>query len=586
MTPIALARSVRKRFAASLGLRVMALIVGVFVLISVPALLSFNWIVDTTVHKLGTLFAERQVLYDRQRGLGTLTREVALAETLARSPAILEWANDEDDPRRKARGIAELEHFRDAFSDHSYFFVVASSGNYYFNDAAGQYVGNQLRYTLSPDNPRDGWFYATAAMDPGCHLNVDHDDVLAVTKVWVNCVVSEGGKVIGVLGTGIDLSVFIRTVVNAHQTGVESIFVDRSGAIQANRDASQIDFHSLTKDTKSKKTIYQLLDKDKDRARLAAMLRQAGDEGRVTAEILSLDGRDVLVGIGYLDDLNWFNVTLMDVETIIDRQIFLPLGLLILLVMTSSAALMGWRFKRGVIDRLRDARHAVVAIESGDFGRRIGDKGIDEISDLSRALDSMAHRVGAERASLEDAVAQRTRQLESLAYLDPMTGILNRRALVEAHELASGHPTAMGLLLIDIDRFKEINDTYGHRAGDEIVVEVADRLLKASGPADFCGRWGGDEFMILLPACSTSRLAGIASRIHAAISGRPIALGEGGSLRVTPSIGAISSFGDTIDAAAHKADLALYRAKREGRDRIALYDPAIDRSDGKPARVA
>ncbi|HTO28785.1 MAG TPA: hypothetical protein VL017_09360 [Devosia sp.] len=123
-----------------------------FAAVAVPAYVAFNWIVASTVVQLGTLFAEKQVLYDRYRGLEALMREVSLAETLAGSQSIRDWANDESDPELKRRGIAELEHFRQSFADRSYFFVVGASGNYYFNDASNAYAGDQFRYTVSADN--------------------------------------------------------------------------------------------------------------------------------------------------------------------------------------------------------------------------------------------------------------------------------------------------------------------------------------------------------------------------------------------------------------------------------------------------
>ncbi|WP_204317155.1 hypothetical protein, partial [Klebsiella aerogenes] len=71
----------------------------------------------------------------------------------------------------------------------------------------------------------------TIALGSGCHLNVDHDDNLSVTKVWINCIIRRGATVLGVIGTGVDLSQFIREVVDIPQTGVQSIFIDRSGAV-------------------------------------------------------------------------------------------------------------------------------------------------------------------------------------------------------------------------------------------------------------------------------------------------------------------------------------------------------------------
>ena len=309
-----------RRFLSGLEGKVLVLTFAALLAVAVPSATAFFFIVDATVIRLGTLFAEKQILFDRYRGLESLMREVSLAETVARSPAIVDWAGDEQDADKTRRGLAELEHYRLSFKDMSYFVVLGGTGNYYFNDRANAYADNQLRYTLSPDNPRDGWYYKTVARGSGCHLNVDHDDNLGVTKVWINCVISgTDGKALGIIGTGVDLSRFIREVVDIPQNGVQSIFVDRSGAVQAHRDPRLVDFHSLTKDLKAKKTVYGLLASDADRAKLNRMMQEvAAGSAPVRSAFLEVEGKKTLVGVGYLNQLGWYNVTLMDVDTIIE----------------------------------------------------------------------------------------------------------------------------------------------------------------------------------------------------------------------------------------------------------------------------
>lgn len=578
---------IAEHFSRSLRSRVLLLTLGVFIAVSAPAVIAFNWIVDSTVLQLGTLFAEKQILYDRHRALAALNREVALAETLTRSPAILAWGAQENNPDKKARGLAELEHFRSTFSDRSYFFVIGDSRNYYFNDRAGQYLGKELRYTLDSANADDAWFFKTATMAPGCHLNVDHDRVLAVTKVWINCVVFDQGRFIGILGTGIDLSQFIKTVVNTDQSGIESMFIDASGAIQANRDQSAIEFRSFVKDGDDHtKTVQRLLGGDADIAKFDAMLETTSASATVTSGLLTVAGRPMLVGVGYLDKLGWFNVTLMDVDKIIDRRLFLPIAALLGLMMATAAILITWLFKRSVLDRLARAETAIAAVESGDFTRMVEDPGRDELSRFAGTLNRMALAVRDKHNMLETAVRERTAQLEGIAYLDVMTGILNRRGAVDA--FAGGqHVGPRGFLLIDIDNFKEINDSFGHRAGDAIVVEVANRIVDATRGSDFCGRWGGDEFVIIAPDYDAKRLAELAMRIHAAIGGRPVNLPESMSVKVTPSIGAVLvGAGESIDKAAHKADLALYRAKRGGRNRWVIHDTSDERPATDTPQVA
>src|SRR5690606_16214764 len=144
----------------------------------------------------GTMIAERQVQYDRYRGMAALNRELSLAGSLARSPSILAWFADEADPDLKARGLAEMEHYRQAFDDNSVFLIVNASGNYYFNDAQDSYADDPYGYTLDQGLERDAWYYATRARREGCHLNVNVDDVLKVTKVWINCLVNADGAVL------------------------------------------------------------------------------------------------------------------------------------------------------------------------------------------------------------------------------------------------------------------------------------------------------------------------------------------------------------------------------------------------------
>jgi len=569
---------IKRALAQSLRTRILLLTLCAFVAVSVPAYFSFVAIVNATVVKLGTLFAEKQVLFDRYRGLGALMQEVRLAETLARSGVIEAWARNENDPALREKGIAELEHFREAFSDHSYFFVVGASGNYYFNDAANSYAGRQLNHTLSRDNPRDGWYYKTASLGEGCHLNVDHDDVLAVTKVWINCVIRDGETVLGVLGSGLDLSAFVREVVDIPQTGVTAMFVDRSGAVQAHRDPRVVDFHSLTKEMGSKKTVFSLLDRPEDRAVMQAMMeRVTSSDVMVESHFMRINGAEVLVGVGYLDRLGWYNVTVMDVDKIIDRGLFLPIGLLLGGIMLISTLAVGFVFKRQVHDRLARVEGRFAAVSDGKFAPGIGDAGTDEIGRMSRTFEAMAAQVSGNTARLELAVAERTAELKALAYRDQLTGIANRRGFIEAFERIredAGRDARLALMLIDIDAFKGVNDTIGHQAGDALVAEMARRLTGMVRAEDACGRWGGDEFILLVSNTATGELQPIADAVRLALSSRPVRLGDK-DISITVSIGASEiAEADTLEAAVDLADAALYRAKAEGRNRVVALDPA------------
>ncbi|HEY9012252.1 MAG TPA: diguanylate cyclase [Devosia sp.] len=580
----------RKRsLTGSLRTRVLILAVLSFAAISIPAYFSFVWIVNSTVVTLGTLFAEKQILFDRYRGLGALMQEVKLAETLAHSDAIVEWAKDETNRERQARGIAELEHYRAAFSDHSYFFAIAASGNYYFNDAADAYAGKQLSHTLHRGNPRDGWFYETLELGHGCHLNVDNDDALRVTKVWFNCVVTDGKQALGVLGSGLDLTSFIREVVDIPQTGVQAMFVDHSGALQAHRDPRFIDFHSLTKDQAEKKTIFSLLDRPADRESLRAMMAEVtSGEVKVRSRFMQVGGQEMLVGVGYLDQLGWYNVTLMDVDKIIDRSLFLPIGLLLAAIMIVCALLVVFLFKRSVLDRLQRVESRMRAVRDGDPAPIPAATSNDEIGRLEETFSSMATSVQDNTKMLEMMVAERTEELRRLAYRDQLTDIPNRRGFIDTFAQLQGQPIEPGerraVMLIDIDNFKSINDQFGHLAGDRAVVETARRLTGVLRPMDLCGRWGGDEFIVLVNGLETLGLRAIAQAVKKAVTGAPIRLPDGREISLTVSLGgALVEPEDTIDTIVDMADAALYSAKAQGRDRVVIFDPVRNDVDQRRA---
>lgn len=176
------------------------------------------------------------------------------------------------------------------------------------------------------------------------------------------------------------------------------------------------------------------------------------------------------------------------------------------------------------------------------------------------------------------------RQLEQLAYSDPLTGLANRalfkRQLAALIEVCSLEGRGAALLLIDLDRFKEVNDSLGHAAGDELLIRVATALRQDLGPRAFIARLGGDEFAVLAEGCDTSdaALTGLADRLIGRLSG-PVDLTEGEAfVGATIGIARLPEHGATAETAVRNADLALYMAKEAGRGRAQLFEPVYARA--------
>jgi eukaryotic-like serine/threonine-protein kinase len=163
-------------------------------------------------------------------------------------------------------------------------------------------------------------------------------------------------------------------------------------------------------------------------------------------------------------------------------------------------------------------------------------------------------------------------QVQQLATIDDLTGIANRRHFFELaeRELARARRDDHGLvaMMVDIDHFKNINDEYGHQVGDEVIQIVAGRLARFARSYDLIGRYGGEEFALLMPDGGPDPVA-IGERVRSAIAGSPVVTVVG-PLAVTVSVGAVSlSPGDAdLSALLGRADRRLYDAKRAGRNRV------------------
>jgi diguanylate cyclase (GGDEF)-like protein len=236
----------------------------------------------------------------------------------------------------------------------------------------------------------------------------------------------------------------------------------------------------------------------------------------------------------------------------------------------------------------------------------------DEMEQLVDAFNTMSIRLADTRAqaesaqrdlqqareNLEQRIAERTRELTQVnerllhevaeraraeqllahtAHSDPLTGLMNRRAMIEHLEYQakrfgrSGTPFAV--MLGDLDRFKSINDSYGHDGGDQALIQAAESLKHSIRAQDLVARWGGEEFLILLPDTDLEGGLVVAEKVRESLAATTVPIGPG-ALRLTISLGlAAFSEGQTIDQCIKAADSALYEAKRQGRNRTVVQAP-------------
>ncbi|OZI62527.1 biofilm regulation diguanylate cyclase SiaD [Bordetella genomosp. 11] len=164
--------------------------------------------------------------------------------------------------------------------------------------------------------------------------------------------------------------------------------------------------------------------------------------------------------------------------------------------------------------------------------------------------------------------------LKESSIRDPLTNLLNRRALMERMKelslAAEADQPAFVVAMLDVDHFKRINDRYGHDAGDRALTRLADIMRCSVRDSDDVARWGGEEFLVLLPNISLEEGEAVIDRILAGVRGNAIEV-EGEQLLLTVSVGmALHRNGESVSTTLSRADRALYLAKQAGRDRVAL----------------
>ncbi|MBI1320740.1 MAG: diguanylate cyclase [Candidatus Hydrogenedens sp.] len=218
------------------------------------------------------------------------------------------------------------------------------------------------------------------------------------------------------------------------------------------------------------------------------------------------------------------------------------------------------------------------AIEEEVFVQHANGRLVPVLTRVSPIRDSRGHVIGAlevfsdNSAKLQDR--NRIEELEEIALLCPLTAVGNRRyaeiALKSACEELNRYGWRFAVLFADLDHFKSVNDTYGHKAGDEVLKVAAQALKGALRNFDFVGRWGGEEFIVILPNMNDELLPVVAERCRAAIESA-VYEHDGKVIRITASLGAtLAREKETTEELVERADQLMYQSKQAGRNRCSF----------------
>ena len=546
----------------------LILILAFMTMIASVGFFAFKEVTDHVIDRWGERLVENQVRYNSSRLLQPLGREIALAQQMAGSPTLIQWAENPGDEDLREQAMQELESFRQNYQAKSYFIALTKTLDYYHNDASGTYTGSELRYRLRENRPADAWFFRLVNDGRDLHININPDVELGVTKLWIDVLMRNNeGEILAVLGTGLPLEEVLSDFITNDRRGVTGLFVDVTGAIQLYQDQRLIDFASFVQPEGQKRTIDLLMDLPEDGQMLLETMRDIranpDSGGQVTTRYATIEGERHLVGLTFLPAIGWFDVTFLDIEEIMPTDRYWLLAALFLGALFLSLVAIFYALRREVINPLE-----TLMDEMDRFGRHDGrpikleNVHQGELGRVFSRFQAMERLVHANVTQLESMVAQRTKELEEVARRDDLTGLLNRKAMTKAlafeAERAAATETRYGIIWIDIDDFKSVNDRFGHAAGDALLEDLGRVVREELQPYTHVARWGGDEFLVLLSACTDQQLEEVSGRIRQSAAESSVFAQYG----VTVSTGAALSRDDeSVEDVLARSDADLYRAK-------------------------
>lgn len=403
--------------ALGLGLRGKSLLALALacLLALVPAALIGWQVVDNIRNHFGLAYARNATLLSRERIYAPVSRELALSQRLAASEVTRQWLEDETHPAKRDLFFREAEGYRGDFRDHSYFIVSDRSRQYYFNDTKGNFSAAP-RYRLETEKDADSWYFNTLRDISHYSINVNRDVTLNETKVWFNIIVRDGERKIGMAGTGLDLTTFLKQFVNSDEAGVTPIIVDRKGDIQAHPDPRLIGYNSATQRAGSETTsLFRLLgDNHQVQAVREAMLKCEKQPGSVEVRPVKLSGKNQLLAISYIPELSWYILTAVDLHAakVIEDQWLTPTLLTLAVLLGALLAGFAYAVEALVLKPLRQLQQTAKAMAAGQYEVALPEGRADEIGQLSAAFGVMAQKIRSHTADLESRVKERTQALE------------------------------------------------------------------------------------------------------------------------------------------------------------------------------
>jgi HAMP domain-containing protein len=414
------------------GLRekVLVFLIGGFALIGAATLAAVNSIQERQTWALAEDAAERFVLLHKERLLSGIQGDLALVRKMADDESLRRWVI-QSDPSTAPAAMRELDSLTRLVSSHAVFVASRPAAKFYFVDqptvAAVRSGVVELRASqgLSEQNPDDAWFYSTLRQSEPYNFNVDHNNDLNATKLWINVVMKDGGVPVGVVGTGIDLSAFIDAFVKTGEPGISAIFINDEGVIQGHGDASLIALNAPVGTDRTTPTVWKLLSDPDEAAALRATIAELRAGTRDSASLpLTLEGKRYVAALAYVPQMHWFALSVHDTSQATAAGQQAPIMGVVVLALIALAACVALLGNRLVFTPLRQLESATHRVADGDYDVRLPEGRDDEVGAVAQSFNRMTDRLAQMEQLVKANVATITARLQRTGSFEELAGAL------------------------------------------------------------------------------------------------------------------------------------------------------------------
>lgn len=369
----------------------------------------FDNFTEQLLERIGARFAVEQSLYDKARALQPLIHAMTSAKQSADNPLLKKWTVNERDTALYGPSMEELHN---RFGNTNFFVAIFKSGNFYYFDAARKLDRQPSRSTLSTSDPDDAWIYNFIRSGDDHTTKIVSNKKLGVIKLWVMQSIREGERVVGVLGTGINLYEFTRNASNIHLPGVTNMFIDHHAEIQVYNDVTHFDFPTVPNLSEPEHLHLQILGPAGENQWLEhAIHKLDSDKQGVETEFVFINGKRYLVGLNAIPELGWYDLTLLDLSVLLPRVDFNKMVLAIFAGTLGLLFILAFSLHKLVLKPVSRLTNAVSRLRGGDFSTKPMDESSGEVRELISQFHHMASTIYSTQQWLEDEIEKRTRQL-------------------------------------------------------------------------------------------------------------------------------------------------------------------------------